>query len=86
MISAGLAAQGVAAVLGHLGAHRRHLAHLMALRLRVVTPQLAATPDASGGPKLDEVTHLFGRQEPPGTPLMAGLAAALAPLRLAPRL
>jgi hypothetical protein len=52
----------MAAVLGHLSPHRRHLAHLMALGLRVVAPQLAPAASAVRRLEFDEVVYFFRRQ------------------------
>jgi hypothetical protein len=75
----------VAAILGHFGARTRHLADLVALRLRVVTSEPAPAAVASGGSEFDEVINLFGRQELACTTLVTGLAAALPALRRARR-
>lgn len=75
-----------AATLGHFSAYTWHFADLVALGCEIIAAQSAPATGASRGPEFDEAVYLCGRQQPSGAALMAGLAAALAPLRLAWRL
>lgn len=62
-------------VLGHLGADRRQLQHLVAQRLRVVAPKGVAAPAAAGG--LEDV-RAVGREQRPLLALVPGLTAGAA--------
>lgn len=75
----------MATILSHFGAHGWHFADLVALGARVFTSQPPPAAGAGSGSKLDDVIYFFRGQKPSGTALMAGLAAALALLRLALR-